>query len=156
MASKEVWLEYIFPATIEQDDAGIYVVAFRDVQEAMTEGDTLEEAIQMASGALQAAFESRMMDDEDIPQPSKKRTKELLIEVPIVTALKAAIYAELRNQGISRSELARILEVDVKEIRRILNIRHNTKAGRLEDTLHHFGKRVSIKILDSSELPKSA
>lgn len=139
-------MEYIYPATIEQDDAGIHVVTFRDVPEAMTQGQTIEEALEMASGALQAAFESRIKDHEEIPRPSRRRSNEKLVELPIITALKVALYEELNKAGVSRSELARTLGVDVKEVRRFLDIAHHTKADRLEEALHKFGKRVSVRI----------
>ena len=43
-----------YPAAFEKTEQG-YVVSFRDIPEAITQGDTLEEAIDMAQNALLTA-----------------------------------------------------------------------------------------------------
>lgn len=43
-------------------------------------------------------------------------------------ALKAAVYLAVREAGIGNSELARRMQLDEKEARRILDPHHPTKA----------------------------
>jgi antitoxin HicB len=46
-----------YPATIEQDEDGQFIVSFRDVPEALTSGETLEEALAEAVDCLVVALD---------------------------------------------------------------------------------------------------
>lgn len=139
--------EFVYPArfTPDRKDGG-FVVTFRDFPEAITQGESLEDCHEAAAGALQAALEGRIMDDMDIPRASRIRPGEHPISVPIQTALKTALYLEIRQTGITRMELARRLHVDEKEVRRMLDPYHPSKADRLEKALAVFGKRIRLRV----------
>ena len=97
---------YLVKLTRERKDGG-YVVSWRDIPEAITQGDSIEYALSEAEGALQAAIECRIEDGLDTPAPLPAKRGERLAPTPIITALKAAIYTEMRGQRVSKSELAR-------------------------------------------------
>jgi antitoxin HicB len=139
--------EFVYPAKLTEDKKdGGYVVTFRDLSEAITQGDTVEECLDEGAGALQAALEGRIMDGLDIPMPSKAKRGERLIAVPVQTALKTALYLTMREHGITRVELARRLRIDEKEARRMLDPYHPTKAERLERALAVLGKQAEIRV----------
>jgi antitoxin HicB len=138
--------EFVYPAKLTADAGGGFVVTFRDVPEAITQGETRADALDEAAGALQAALEARIMDALDIPEPSRPRRGEHPVAVPVQTALKAALYLAMQEHGISRSELARRLGVDEKEARRMLDPYHPTKAERLERALSVLGKQVELRV----------
>ncbi len=52
----------------------------------------------------------------------------------------------MREQGVSKSELARRLGLDEKEAGRMLNPRHAIKVPTLERALHALGKRVAVVV----------
>lgn len=54
-------------------------------------------------------------------------------------AQKAADYLAVREAGISNSELARRMQLDEKEARRILDPHHQTKLPRIEAALSGLG-----------------
>lgn len=139
--------EFLYPArfTPDKKDGG-YVVTFRDIPEAITQGETTDECLEEAAGALQAALEGRIMSDLDIPKASKSRKGERSIAVPVQTALKAALYLEMRKAGITRVELARRLRIDEKEARRMLDPHHPTKADRLEKALAVLGRHAELRV----------
>jgi antitoxin HicB len=140
-------LEFVYPARFKPDTLdGGFVVTFRDLPEAITQGDTRETCLEEAGGALQAALEARIIDGLDIPPPTKAKRGEHLIAVPVQTALKTALYLAMRESGISRVELARKLRIDEKEARRMLDPYHATKAERLEQALAVFGKHVELRV----------
>ena len=122
-------------------------MTFRDLSEAITQGDSIAEALSEAEGALQAAIEGRLEDGMDIPAPSDPRRGERLVATPVTTALKAAVYMELRGQGVSKSELARRMNVNEKEARRMLDPRHPTKVPTLERALAALGRRAEIEVV---------
>jgi predicted RNase H-like HicB family nuclease len=51
---------FAYPASLVPDEAGFYLVTFPDFPEAATDGESHEEAIEEASGALAEAIAGRM------------------------------------------------------------------------------------------------
>ncbi len=140
-------LRFTYPAKLIRDrkDGG-YVVSFRDIPEAITQGNTVAEALEEAEGALQAALEGRIEDGLDIPATSKPKRGERIVTAPITTALKAAVHLAMRQQGVSKTELARRMHVDEKETRRMLDPHHQTKVPALERALAALGRRAEIAV----------
>lgn len=140
-------LRFTYPAklTADRKDGG-YVVTFRDLPEAITQGESIEEALSEAEGALQAAIEGRIEDDIDVPAPSQPKRGERPVATPVTTALKAAVYIAMREQNLSKSELARRMNVDEKEARRMLDPKYPTKVPTLERALAALGRRADIEV----------
>jgi antitoxin HicB len=140
-------LQFTYPVklTADRKDGG-FVVTCRDLPEAITQGDSVEEALSEAEGALQAAIEGRIEDGMDIPVPSQPRRGERLVATPITTALKAAVSMAMRDDGISKAELARRMHVNEKEARRMLDPGHPTKVPALERALAALGRRAVIAV----------
>lgn len=138
---------FVYPVRLTPDKkAGGYTVTCRDVPEVVTQGDSLAHALEEASGALEAAMEMRIEDGLDIPPPSAAKHREHLVALPVTTAMKVALTLAMREQGVSKTELARMLQLDEKEARRILNPRHPTKVITMERALHALGKRVEVLV----------
>lgn len=140
-------LRFTYPVKLTRDrkDGG-YVVTCRDLPEAITQGDTVEEALSEAEGALQAAIEGRIEDGLEVPAPSRAKRGERMVSTPVTTALKAAVYVSMREQGVSKSELARRMRVHEKEARRMLDPHHQTKVPTLERALAVLGRRAEVSV----------
>jgi antitoxin HicB len=138
---------FTYPVHLEPSLEGGFVVTCRDVPETITQGDSLQEALDEAADALDEALQGRIEDGEDVPPASRARKNEYLVAPPVGTALKLAVYLALRDTKISRSELAHRLDVDEKEIRRVLDPKHQTKANRLEAVLRTLGRRVDVSVV---------
>jgi len=139
---------FTYPVILTPDETdGGYVVTCRDVPEVVTQGETIEDAISEAEGALEAAIEMRIEDGMDVPVPSAKRRGECLAGLPVGTAMKAALYVSMQEQNVSKAELARRLGLDEKEARRMLDPKHVTKVPALERALHVLGKRVELVVI---------
>ncbi|MEZ0538008.1 type II toxin-antitoxin system HicB family antitoxin [Caldicellulosiruptoraceae bacterium PP1] len=63
--------KYVYPAIFQTEDVGGYSVSFPDLLGCYTEGDSLEEAIEMARDALGLYLYSLEEDKAPIPTPSK-------------------------------------------------------------------------------------
>jgi antitoxin HicB len=137
---------FSFPVTLTNDpDDGGYVVTFRDLPEAITQGDSHSDALQEAIDCLDEAISARIDDELDIPYPSDvEHEGEYLVSVPMQTALKAFVALAMRESNMTKVQLARTLNIDEKEVRRILNPRHGTKVATMERTLAALGKRVEL------------
>ena len=126
---------------------GGFVVTCRDVPEVVTQGESIEDAISEAAGALEAAIEMRIEDGMDIPVPSSKKRGEHLAGLPVATAMKAALHISMQELDVSKAELARRLGLDEKEARRMLDPKHATKVPALERALHALGKRIELVVV---------
>jgi len=129
----------------ENDDEG-YVITFRDISEAISQAETLKDCFIEAADCLEEAIAGRIDDGLDIPAPSKPHRGERIVSVPTQTAIKAALYIAMKEENINKSELARRLDVDVREVRRMLNPHHGTKLPAMEQALAALGRRVELHI----------
>lgn len=62
--------QYFYPAIFHTAEEGGFWVSFPDIPECFTEGDTMEEAYQMAIDALGLALTDRLANHELLPAPS--------------------------------------------------------------------------------------
>jgi antitoxin HicB len=62
-------------------------------------------------------------------------------------ALKASLFLAVREAGVSKSDLARRLDVNEKEARRMLDPHHHTRLVALERALRAFGKVVELSVV---------
>ena len=139
-------MEFIYPASIQEDGDG-YLVTFRDIPFAATEGETFDDALTQATDCLEEAIASCIDDGDPIPEPSKPKKGEHKIMLPAQTAAKTALYIAVKSAGVSKSELARRLGVDEREVRRMLDPRHATKLPRIEAALSVLGCHLSVVLL---------
>lgn len=77
-----------YPALLEDTLEGGFVVTFRDVPEAITDGRSFEEALDYGADALAAATEFYLEDGRDFPLPSEPLDGEVLIELPAEAAAR--------------------------------------------------------------------
>ncbi|UIJ72116.1 type II toxin-antitoxin system HicB family antitoxin [Aurantimonas sp. HBX-1] len=139
-------MRLIYPARLEADPDGGFVVTFPDLPEAISGGATREAAIGAASEALGVALRWALRDGRDLPAASETGG-DLAIPVGASDAMKLAVCEAFRQSGISQAELARRLGKDEKLVRRILDPDHPTKLAMLEATLAVLGRRVVIETI---------
>jgi antitoxin HicB len=135
-----------YPAHFEAVPEGGFVVTFRDIPEAITQGDTFEEAVEMAEDVLQSSMDFYFDDNCLIPMPSKVRRGEVLIDLPASVSAKAILLNEMLSSGVSRAELARRMGTSSREVQRIIDLRHATKIDTLEQAIRSLGKRLDLRI----------
>jgi antitoxin HicB len=76
--------------------------------------------------------------------PEAKATSGLEVTVPADAAAKLAVLKVFTASGISKTELARRLQCDEREARRILDPMHATKLPALKNALAATGQRLVI------------
>lgn len=147
---------YEYPVSIRKGRDGRYLARFPDVPEALSDGATKEEAYQEAKDALAEALMSRIADRESIPQPSDVRGRSLPVALDPTVALKVALYEAVRERGLTAVGLARLLDVDPKEARRLLDPRHVSKLPRLRRALALAGYEVFVGVRKARPNPAAA
>ena len=137
---------YNYPAQIERDEDGRYVVSFPDFGWGVTDGATRDEALAEARDLLRELIAVTMREGKNLPKPSHSIERWPLVVPPVPIALKAALYGAFREAGVSQRGLARDLGVAESEVRRMLNPDHATKAATIDRALRKLGKRVSVTV----------
>jgi len=139
-----------YPAKIDEQEDGSFLVTFRDLPYGATDGETLEEAKMEARDCLEEVIAGCIDDKQDIPETSKPKSGEYMIPVPAQTAAKTALYIAVRKVGVSNSGLARRLDVNEKEVRRMLDPRHPTKLPRIEAALKALGYHLTVTMVEAA------
>jgi antitoxin HicB len=138
---------FVYPATLTADEEeGGFAVKFIDLPEAITQGDDVEGALGEASDCLEEAIATRIVMGLPIPRPSRTAKGQHPVTLPAQTASKAALYVALREAKISKMELARRLNCDEKEVRRLLDPRHPSKLPRIEAALAAVGQKLIVAL----------
>jgi len=136
-----------FPVTLTPDETvGGFVVTFADIPEAITQGETLEEALAMAQDALETALEFYFEDKRTVPAPSKPKRNQHVIELPASLSAKVLLLNEMVIQNVRPAELARRLRTTPQEVNRLTNLRHTTRIDGIEAALRALGRQLEIRL----------
>jgi antitoxin HicB len=138
-----------WPAILSSDDEGRVQVRFPDFPEALTDGADEAEALMEATDCLAEAVAARIADHEDLPAPSPLRRGLHAVPLPPALAYKAALFSAMRRDGVTKSELARRLGLDEKDVRRLLDPSYRgSKVDRLHAALSACGITAQIMLVD--------
>jgi len=135
-----------YPVLLAPAEEGGYVVTCRDLPELVTQGETVEDALEQAADAMDEVFATYLTEGVDFPQPSKTKRLEHMVAPPAETVAKAALYVAMRQAGISKVQLAKRLGVDEKEVRRLLDPHYGSKLPRIAKAISLLGQRLVIGV----------
>ena len=138
-------MQFVYPYTVYQSEDGAWQVRFPDVPEALTEGESEDEAHALAQDAVLAALGALVKMKRDIPPPSEADGRPVVI-VPMLQSAKLALYLAMREQGLNKVTLARKLGKQENEVRRMLDLDHETKVASLENALWLLGKQIASEV----------
>lgn len=137
-----------FPVTLTPDETDDgFVVTFRDIPEAITQGEKREGALAMALEALEVAMEFYFEDKRSVPMPSKLKRGELAVELPPSLSAKILLLNEMIKQNIRPAELARRLKTTPQEVNRLTNLRHTSRIDGIADALHAMGRHLDLRLV---------
>ena len=139
-----------YPVILKPDTNGSAIAQFPDIPEAITVGTDETNALEWALDALVVALIGYIEEKRDIPSPSKSRKGQKTIHLPPQVAMKLAIYQGMRDQHITQAELGKRMNIDGRQIRRILNLDHNTSFSHLVRALKCLGKELVIDIQNAA------
>lgn len=136
-----------YPARFELDGNGVsYTVTFRDIPEAITQGEGIEDARAMALDALATAMEFYVEEQRAVPAPSALEDGEELVALPLSIQAKLLLLNEMVRQKIRPADLARSMAVKPQEVNRLLNLRHTTKIDTVAQAFASIGRELALKV----------
>jgi antitoxin HicB len=139
-----------YPVILTPDENETVIAQFPDIPEAMTVGSDESNALEWAQDALVVALTGYIEERRDIPRPSKRKRGQKIVHLPPQVAMKLAIYQGMRDQGVTQAVLGECIGVDGRQVRRILDLDHNTSLSQLVRALTCLGKKLVIDIRNAA------
>lgn len=133
-----------YPINLQPDNGG-YVVSFPDIPEALTQGDTREEALEMGLDALITAFEFYFEDNQKVPLPGDVAGD--YVDVPLSVASKVLMLNAFIESGLTRVELADRIGIKKQEVNRLIDLQHATKIDAIQRAMKALGKRLELLVI---------
>jgi antitoxin HicB len=143
MASRREYRRLAYPAHLDAEEDGGYVVTFPDFAVEVTQRDDREEALAQAADLLETMVANYMAEGWDLPSPSPARGRPLIRLAPLVAA-KAEVYRAMRQTGIDKAELARRIGIAPDAVDRLFSIHHETGLDDIGAALAALGRRLAV------------
>jgi antitoxin HicB len=135
-----------YPVKLTADkESGGFVVTFPDIPEAITQGETAEEALKMAQDALETALDFYFDDRRAVPAPSKPKRGQRLVTLPVSIEAKVLLLNEMIRQRVRPAELARRLRTTPQAVNRLVNIRYVSKIDGIAGAMAALGKSLEVR-----------
>ena len=138
-------MRFVYPFAVHQSEDGAWRARFPDVPEALTECAAEAEAHTLATDALLSALGGLAKLRREIPAPPPAGKRPVAV-VPVLQSAKLALYQAMREHGLNNVTLAK----QEGEVRRMLDLDHQTKIGSLEDALWHLGKQLATEVREAA------
>ena len=145
-------MRYAFPCDIVLDEEEAttsgreaYVVTFPDIPEANTGGWSWQEALEMAEDCVGVALSFYVDRGEAIPTPGPLADGQVLIAVPLIVAAKLTLYTAMREQGMTKADLAAKLGMHENAVRKILDPNRFSHISRVERALKAVGRSLIVE-----------
>src|SRR5712692_1331119 len=130
--------------TLERQDNGWWLVRFPGIPEALTEGETKEEARANALDCVIAALEGYMKEGKPLPRGGVGRSGSDRAVLPSLVTAKLAVYETMRARGWSKLKLAKQLGMPENSVRRLLDLRHSSHMWIIDEALAKMNTELSI------------
>jgi len=131
-----------YPARIEKQEPAGFFVQFIDLEDAFTEGATIEEALFNASEVLSGILQWRLDNDVEIPEPSAA-VKGARFIAPDARTQAALLVRHARGEK-SLADLARVLETSWPAAQRLENPHHWPTLRQIEKAAAACGKKLVL------------
>ena len=134
---------------LERQENGWWLVRFPGIPEALTEGETQDEARTNAVDCVIAALEGYMKAGKPLPRGSAGHTGRDRAVLPSLVTAKLAVYETMRARGWSKLKLAKQLGMPENSVRRLLDLRHSSHMWIIDEALAKMNAELTI------DLPKA-
>lgn len=133
-----------YPITVHEEN-GHFWSSCKDLPEAHSAGDTIEELLANAEEGIQLALSIYVDQGREIPAASNPENGwQHVVYQPIQVVAKAVLWNTMVHQGLRVADLARLLGVSHPTASRLVDFEHNSKIEQVEGALRALGKRLQV------------
>ena len=142
-------MRYVYPCQIigNDEEGEGFTVTFPDVYGANTGGDTYRAALELAEDCLLAALAAHVYRNWDLPIPSHPEIGLELVAVAPMAAAKLALYAAMREEGLTRESLAEKLGLTEATVKRLLEPDRHSPWSQITKALSLVGRKLAVEDL---------
>jgi antitoxin HicB len=133
-----------YPINI-RPDGRFFLVTFPDIPEAITQGESRDEAMEAAQSALESALDFYFEDRRPVPSPSRVKRGQAFVELPVSLSAKVLLLNEMILQKVRPAELARRLGTTPQEVNRLTNLRHTSRIDGIAAAMKLLGKTLEVR-----------
>jgi antitoxin HicB len=131
--------------------AGGYVVTFPDFGYGATQGESCEEAMDMARELLMLTISDYIRGSRTLPPPALRRgSKFRPVPLSALQSAKVDLYNAFQAASLTKAEFARRIGIPKTHIERLFSLRHNSRLNQIEAALAVLGKRLHIEARDAA------
>ena len=128
---------------------GGYVVTFPDFGYGATQGESEQEAMNMARDLLMLTIEDYIREDRPLPPATRHRGMKFRpVPLPALQSAKVDLYSALQRSGLKKAELARRMGISGTHLDQLFSLRHLSRLNRIEAALGALGKRLHVESRD--------
>ncbi|KRV74507.1 type II toxin-antitoxin system HicB family antitoxin [Pseudomonas citronellolis] len=133
-----------YPINVHEEN-GHFWSSCKDLPEAHSAGDTLEELLANAVEGIQLALSIYVDQGRAIPAASAPKDGwQHVVYQPVQVVAKAVLWNAMVEQGLRVADLARLLGVSHPTASRLVDFEHNSKIEQVEAALKALGKRLEV------------
>ncbi len=137
-------MRYAYPYETEKDGVTI-VVSFPDIPGALTQVQTGEEFDSVVRDCLVAALGGYAELRQIPPRPSAAHGRST-VTLNVLLSAKLALLIAMIEAGLTNVQLAHMLNVNEKVVRRLLDPDHVSRIEKLESALACFNQRLDVAV----------
>ncbi len=141
---------------LQRQENGWWLVRFPGIPEALTEGETQEEARTNAVDCVITALEGYMKAGRPLPRQGAGHNGCERAVLPSLVTAKLAVYETMRARGWSKLKLAKELGAPENSVRRLLDLRHNSHMWIIDEALGKMNAELTIDLPKARERGKAA
>lgn len=130
-------------------DGDTFLVTSPDFPEVTTFGESREDALGYAVGAIEEAIEARISQRAPIPSPSKGRAGDSRVTLSVQAEVKVLLFQAMLKEGVRKADLARLMNMHRQEIDRLLDLNHATSLAKVEAAFAALGKSLKIEVAEA-------
>jgi antitoxin HicB len=132
-----------YPVILTPDDNGTVMAQVAGLPGA-TYGKDEDEALANAVDLLETVLMGYIVDRREIPAPAAAKGRPM-VSPSLLGSLKLALYQAMRARGWRKADLARAMELNPRQIDRLLDLGHASTIGQLEEALAKCGVRAVVE-----------
>ncbi|MDP2827393.1 MAG: type II toxin-antitoxin system HicB family antitoxin [Sulfuricellaceae bacterium] len=137
-------MNILYPAFFEPQEPSGFFVRFVDIENAITQGETIEECKFNGAEVLSLMIEDRLERGETVPPPSQNiEGAHYIAPGP---AVQSCLLLRMARGDRPLSDLARAMETSWAAAQRLENPRHWPSLKQLDKAAKVLGKRLVLSL----------
>ena len=141
----------LYLLNVTKDDDGSSLVTCPAFPEVTTFAEDVAHISVRATAAIEEAMAARIHDGDDLPRAHTdeelRRAKgKYWVKLSAMTTMKALLYMELRESGVTRAALARQLHWHREQVDRLFRLDHASKVDQIEAAFGALHRSIDVSV----------